>query len=235
MHGVAATVIALVAAVALSGCEIPQDPDGTLDRVTGGTMRVGVTETDPWVTLEGGEPSGGVEVELVRRFARDLDARVEWVDGSEEELVNAAKEGSLDLVIAGLTSKSRWKKDVAFTRPYAESKVVIGAPEADAARDDFDGETVAAERGSEEEALLENRTDALVQPVDSLAGTRGPVAAHEYVLDDLDLVPSEVELSKEKHVMALPLGENAWMVRLERFLLDRESEIERLLVQEGRP
>jgi polar amino acid transport system substrate-binding protein len=234
MRRAAATVLALGAAAA-SGCEIPQDPDGTLDRVTGGTMRVGVTEADPWVTLERGEPTGGVEVELVRRFARDLDAEIEWIDGSEEELVNALKEGSLDLLVAGMTNKSRWHKDVAFTRPYVESKVAIGVPEQDAARDDFDGETVAAERGTEEEALLENHTDALVDPVDSLAGVSGPVAAHEYVLDDLDLVPSEVELSKEKHVIALPLGENAWMVRLERFLLSREVEIERLLMEEGRP
>jgi hypothetical protein len=35
--------------------------------------------------------------------------------------------------------------------------------------------------------------------------------------------------------MAVPLGENAWMVRLERFLLNRELEIERLLMEEGRP
>jgi polar amino acid transport system substrate-binding protein len=231
--------IALAAALGTvasgAGCEIPQDPDGTLDRVTGGSVRVGVTEADPWVLLDEGEPSGGVEVELVRRVARDLDAEIEWVDGSEEELVNAAKEGSLDLVIGGLTNKSRWKKDVAFTRPYVDTQVVIGVPEREVGRTDFDGERVAAELGSEEEALLENRTDALVDPVDSLDRANGPVAAHAYVLDDLDLVPSEEVLHKEKHVMAVPMGENAWLVRLERFLLNRETEIERLLVEEGRP
>jgi polar amino acid transport system substrate-binding protein len=231
----ARSAAALVAVALLGGCDVPQDPDGTLDRVTGGTMRVGVTNADPWVMLEGDQPSGGVEVELVRRFARDLDAQVEWVDGSEEELVNAAKEGSLDLLIAGMTKKSRWKKDVAFTRPYVETKAVIGAPPGQADREDFDGVRVAAERGSVEEALLENKTDALVEPVDSLAGQGGPVAAFEYVLDDLGLEPTEVELEKEAHVMALPLGENAWMVRLERFLLNREDEIERLLMDEGRP
>jgi hypothetical protein len=35
--------------------------------------------------------------------------------------------------------------------------------------------------------------------------------------------------------MAVKLGENAFLVRLERFLLNREDEIERLLVEEGRP
>ena len=63
-------------------------------------MRVGVSESDPWVELRSGisEPSGGAEVELVRRFARDLGARIEWVPGSEEELVDAMKRGSLDLL-----------------------------------------------------------------------------------------------------------------------------------------
>ncbi len=96
----------------------PAGSDGTLDRVSGGTMRVGVTHADPWVLLRDGQPVGGAEVELVRRFARSIGARVQWIDGSEEELVNSLKEGSLDMVIAGLTSKSRWKKDAAFTRPY---------------------------------------------------------------------------------------------------------------------
>jgi polar amino acid transport system substrate-binding protein len=235
MRSAAAALVALAAAVAAPGCEIPQDPDGTLDRVTGGTMRVGIAEADPWVTLDGGEPSGGVEVELVRRFARELGARVEWVDGSEEELVNAVKEGSLDLVIAGMTQNSRWQQDVAFTRPYAEARIVIGVPPGEADRSNFDGMRVAAERGSVEEALLENRTYALVDPIESLQGVEGPTAAFDYVLDDLQLEPSEVELQKEGHVMGVPLGENAWLVRLERFLLSREGEIQRLLVQEGRP
>jgi polar amino acid transport system substrate-binding protein len=176
----------LLAALALlvAGCQIPQDPDGTLERVENGTMRVGVTESDPWVTVE---PLGGVEVELVRRFARDLNARVEWVNGGEEELVNALEEGSLDLVVGGMTSKSRWKNDVALTRPYVETKGVVGDPRA--------------------------------RPV----------------LDADDSPVAESELETEKHVMALPFGENAWMVRLERFLLNREDEIRRLVEQEGRP
>jgi hypothetical protein len=35
--------------------------------------------------------------------------------------------------------------------------------------------------------------------------------------------------------MLVPFGENAWMVRLERFLLNREDEIRRLVREEGKP
>jgi polar amino acid transport system substrate-binding protein len=218
-----------------AGCQVPQDPDGTLDRVEGGTMRVGVTQADPWVRLTGTEPSGGVEVELARRFARELGARVEWIDGSEEQLVGAMKEGSLDLVVAGLTNESRWQHDVALTRPYVETRTVVAVERGRSVDDDLEGIRVLAERGGEAAALLDKKTDAEVVQVDSLAGTDGPVAAEDFVLDDLDLQETGIELGREKHVMAAPLGENAFLVRLERFLLNREAEIERLVRKEGTP
>jgi polar amino acid transport system substrate-binding protein len=229
-------LVTLLAALPAAACQYPRDPDGTLNRVEGGTMRVGVTAADPWVLLEGEEPSGGVEVELARRFARDVGARIEWVHGSEEELVDAAKEGQVDLILAGLTSKSRWKKDVAFTRPYVETRTVVGAPAGASYPDDFAGVPVAVELGAEEEGLLEQRTDARVVPVADLASRAGePAAVHDYLLDDLDLTDTGTELDTAKHVMAVKLGENAFLVRLERYLLNREEEIRRLLAREGRP
>jgi polar amino acid transport system substrate-binding protein len=230
------TVVLILAAIAVVGCQYPRDPDGTLNRVEGGVMRVGVTEADPWVILEGDRPVGGVEVELARRFARDVGARIEWVQGSEEELVDAAKEGQVDLILAGLTSKSRWKKDVAFTRPFVETRTVVGVPAGESFPDDFAGVPVAAELGTEEEGLLAQKTEARVVAVPSLAPRAGrPAAVHHYLLDDLGLTDSGTELDSAKHVMAVKLGENAFLVRLERFLLDREDEIERLLIEEGRP
>jgi polar amino acid transport system substrate-binding protein len=229
-------LVLLLAAIVAAGCQYPRDPDGTLNRVEGGVMRVGVTEADPWVVLGDDRPVAGAEVELARRFARELGARIEWVQGSEEELVNAAKEGQVDLIVGGLTSKSRWKKDVAFTRPYVESRAVVGIPEDGSYPDDFAGVPVGAELGSEEEGLLAQKTDARVAPVRDLASRAGrPAAVPDYLLDDLRLTDSGTELDSTRHVMAVKLGENAFMVRLERFLLDREDEIERLLMEEGRP
>lgn len=227
----------LLAALALAlagGCRVPEDPDGTLDRVEGGTLRVGVSQSDPWVLVSGERPTGGVEVELIRRFARRHDARVRWVDGSEQQLVGALRESSLDVVIAGLTSKSRWKKDVAFTRPYVTTETVVAAPPG-REPGDLAGVRVAAELGTESEGLLERKTDAEVVAVGSLAGVRGPVAAEDFLLDDLGVQPIGVRLAKEKHVMAVQMGENAFLVALERFLLNREAEIRRLVTEEGRP
>ena len=229
-------VLACLVAVLAAGCQYPRDPDGTLDRVQGGVMRVGAVEADPWVIIEGDEPTGGAEVELVRAFAERLDARIEWLQGSEEELVDAAKEGQVDLLIAGMTNRSRWKKDVAFTRPYVQTRTVIGAPPGSSFPDDLDGVEVVVEAGTEEEGLLAQRTDAEVVPVTDLASERGrPAAVHDYLLDDLGLADTGTVLAESKHVMAVRLGENAFLVELERFLLDREGAIRALLVREGRP
>jgi hypothetical protein len=101
--------------------------------------------------------------------------------------------------------------------------------------DSLEGSRVLAERGSEEEALLELKTEAVVVSVDSLSEARGrTVAAHDYVLDDLALRRFK-RLKREKHVMAVQPGENAFLVELERFLLNREAAIEVLVRREGRP
>lgn len=148
--------VVLVAVLALlAGCgSIPADPEGTLDRVRGGFLRVGVSPHPPWTDVSGpvdGEqrPTGS-EVELVTAFAESLDAEVHWTAGGEEELVGALSEGKLDLVIGGLTGTSPWSSHAAITRPYV---------------------TVPGADGSE-----------------------------------------------EMHVMAAPMGENAFLVALERFL-----------------
>lgn len=230
----ALATLAALALTALNGCKIPQDPEGTLEGVRDGTLRVGVTEHEPWVVLAGpGEPRG-VEPELVRRFAETLNAEIDWFEGSEQELVGALKEGGLDLVVGGLTSKSPWKQDAALTRPYLTTRLVVGAEPGASLPEDLEGVDVAFERGTEAGGLLEGKTDARPVAAEDLRDARGPVAAENWLLDDLGLRPTGVELSKSDHVVAAPMGENAFLVELERFLLARSDEIRALLERTGR-
>jgi polar amino acid transport system substrate-binding protein len=107
--------------VALSGCSvsIPADPDGTLDRVRTGVLRVGISPNPPWTVTDAN--LSRTEVELVRGFADRLDADIEWTEGGEEMLVTSMERGELDLLIGGLTAKSPWVDKVALTAPYAQS------------------------------------------------------------------------------------------------------------------
>jgi polar amino acid transport system substrate-binding protein len=231
-------VLVLLACAALAGCEYPRDPEGTLDRVRGGTLRVGISPSEPWVTLVENQPPAGVEVELVKEFARTVDAEVEWVKGSESDLMEALHGRQLDVVIAGLTRRSVWMNDAALTRPYLTTQSVIAAPDAATAErlsEDLEGERVSVEAHSPEAAKLEMDTDAIVVPVEKIEDAPGPVAVHDYLLDDLELVRTDVELDEHEHAMAVSMGENAMLVALERFLLDREARAGELLVREGKP
>jgi polar amino acid transport system substrate-binding protein len=235
---VALRLACLAATLAVGACQFPADVDGTLDRVRGGTLRVGVTPADPFVILAEGRDPQGVEVELVKRFARRLDAKVDWVVGSESELMGALHGRRLDIVIAGLTRRSPWQAEVTLTRPYLNTQWVIAAPDEETASDlseDLEGHEVAVEANSAIAAKLYEDTDATVVPVDDLTKVDGPVAVESYLLDDLRLVRTDAELDEHEHAMAVAMGENAFLVELERFLLDSGDEAEKLLAREGKP
>ena len=227
-------VLALLLLVPLIGCGIPRDPEGTLERVTGGSMRVGVTAADPFTILEGDEPTGGVEVRLVEDFAASIDAEIDWVAGSEEELFGALEIRELDLVIGGITSTNPWSANVTFTHPYLTTFATVGVPEQEEAEGDIAGMEVAVETGTDLAGLLE-KTDAEVVLVDDIATAEGAAAVESWLLDDLGLHDSGIRLNESDHVMAVTHGENAWLVALERFLLERPDEIEQLLDEEGAP
>jgi polar amino acid transport system substrate-binding protein len=219
--GAAAVALALLAA-----CGIPRDPEGTLERVQGGPLRVGVTEHPPWTILDEG-PSG-VEVELVEGFARSLDAEIVWFPGSEAELLTALQERELDLVIGGFTDDDAWAKEATFTQPYVTLRIVAGAPSGRAPPSDIDGLRVAVRSGTEVPSLVEDAGGVPVR-LDDLSTAEGLVAAEEWEVRSLGLVPGEAVFAESRHAMAVPPGENAWLVRLERYLAEQGGYLDDLL------
>ena len=145
----------LLAFVLVTGCGLPKDADGALDKIRNGTLRVGIAENPPWVVVNGVEVSG-VEPQLVAELAGRLNARIKNVYGSETLLLEGLHRRELDVVIGGFTADSPWKRDVALTKPYHEDR------------------------------------------------------------------------SKRQHVLALPPGENAWLMEVERFLHDNEAKLKAL-------
>jgi hypothetical protein len=111
---------------------------------------------------------------------------------------------------------------------------VIGVPPGHDIRYDLEGLTVQAEENTSLPGFVERKTDANAEPVPKLEPGR-PAGAEEYLLDDLGLEPTHVDLDKEKRVMAVQLGENAFLVELEDFLLNNEDLIRDLLAEEGKP
>lgn len=113
--------IASVVFLTLVGCEMPRDPEGTLDRVRGGTLRVGVSENKPWTSWRGESPTG-IEVDLVEELAAQLHATVEWKRDGESNLLEALHKHELDVVIGGLTDDTPWGDKIGISQPYYESQ-----------------------------------------------------------------------------------------------------------------
>lgn len=227
----AAAVLSIAIAI---GCDFPADPEGTLDRVEGGTLRVGVIDDPPWVELRPGREPQGVEPELVRRFAEEVGAEIEWVEGTESDLAAALGGFQLDILIGGLTRDFPYTDDAAMTRPYVDTEVEIGVPPGEPLPDELGGVEIFVERSSEAAALLrEEEDDAIPVPFDSLEEVDGPALLDTYDIAALGYERTDYIMRDDEHAMAVPAGENAFLVKLERFLLDRGEEAEDLLYREA--
>lgn len=102
----------------LSGCgNFPKDPENTLKKVQNGVLMVGYSENPPWVVETDSIPTG-IEPELIKDFAKSLNADIEWVKDTEQNLIDELKKKEVHLVVAGITSDSPRKKEVALTRPF---------------------------------------------------------------------------------------------------------------------
>lgn len=234
LHGARRLAALCALLLAVSACQWPRDAEGTLDRVTGGTMRVGITPADPWVRLDGPAPAG-VEVRLVEALAADLGADIEWVQGSESELIAALHVRALDLVIGGLDSSAPWTQEASLTRHYLITRTVVAVP-ADTQESieaaDLEGRQVRVERGRAEVERV-RRFGAVPVAVEEVTGDEGPVVVDSWELERLGLRALDAEVSRSEHVVAVPLGENGWQTTVERYLLTRpRSELDRLLEQE---
>jgi polar amino acid transport system substrate-binding protein len=114
----------------LASCELPKDPQHTLEQARGATLRVGAVDSPPYL-LRTGKAAAGPEAELLRAFARSIDADIEWRWGALDEHMTALEAFELDVVAAGLTTASPWKKSVGFTRPWrveGKRKRVLAVP-----------------------------------------------------------------------------------------------------------
>ncbi|MBL1270971.1 MAG: polar amino acid transport system substrate-binding protein [Marinobacter maritimus] len=149
-------VILTLALLHLGGCRYPNDVADTTERVTAGTLRVGVAHNPPWVITdhEGTKEPAGIEADWVRDLAEALSAKIEWHHQPQLELLESVAKGNLDIGIAGLVKTAQISKMAALTRPYTQTS--------------------------------HHRSDG--------------------------------NIVNEPHVLALPHGENGWMMTVERLL-----------------
>lgn len=236
--------------ILLTACGMPHDPAGTLKKVTGDhRLRAGAIENPPFVQIHDSGEVTGAEAEIVRLYAKELGTEIEWIPGAGTVLMEALGKRELDLVIGGLTAKTPWKKHVATSRSYLKTAVRVGVPPgAEPLRVVKDHE-VAVDAHSPSIAMYVREKGGIPRLVPDLyarlsSGTplpvlvrHLPVAAEEWRLESWGYTTAGEKLHTEKHVLALPQGENAWIVRTDRFLSEKlgKGEAEQLLQKFANP
>lgn len=191
-------------------------------------MRVGVVPNGPWTRMDG-RPSG-VEVELVESFAGELGAETVYLRGTTPELLEATKQGEVDVLIGGFTDESpgiREQKEAGITRPYMFTRPVVGVPPGESLGDLAGQKVAVTEIGATAAHLKEE--GAFPVRVEDPRETGLPVVGYRWQVASWGLEVDEIELPEERHVMAVPPGENGWLVELERFLDGHRDEAWRLL------
>ncbi|MDQ3907139.1 MAG: transporter substrate-binding domain-containing protein [Acidobacteriota bacterium] len=227
-----ALAVSLACLCALACGGLPRDPESTLRRAQqNGRLRVGLVEHPPWVVRAQGEPAGA-EVELVRGFASEIGATPEWVWGGEQQHMEALEQYQLDLVVGGLTSKTAWSKYVGLTADYFEDRVIVAVPAGGSLPSSIKGTQVAVERGDAAAYYVKSEGATPVFVDDLRSAKSSPAAGPDWRLQGMGMIATGVELSKEKHVMAVPPGENALIKRLDEYLAGRRGQIRALLQRE---
>lgn len=191
-------------------------------------MRVGVVEHRPWTTLPPGGGAGGIEGALVAELARELGARIEWVRATESQLLEALQERELDLVIGGLTDATPWKQHVALTKPFYTDTIVVGTPGVQPLRA-LQGRRVAVAASDAVTAAYVRKKGGVPQLVADLGHAVGLVAAPTWRLARLGFGYAGIRLREAHHVMAVPPGENAWLLRVEQSISVRKPVIASIL------
>jgi hypothetical protein len=121
---------ALAILLGIAACDLPKDPERTLERARGGTLRVGAVDSPPWL-VRSGDQGTGPEAELVEALAAALGAEIDWRWGSLDSHHSALERFQLDVVAAGLTDATPGRKKVGFTRPWrveGETRHVLAVP-----------------------------------------------------------------------------------------------------------
>ena len=213
--------------LALGACDFqyPRDPEKTLETVLEQErMVVAVIDHPPWaIVSDSGEPRGA-EVELVEQFASDLGVEIEWRPLSSFTALKGLGWGDLDLVIGGLEQKEVQPITGAGTSyPYFEEVFVIGVRPNRPLPEKLEGEEVFVSP-AEPLATLVRKQDG--HPTGEMGEEVALAALPHWELASRGLQRSDIVLRRAKHVMAVPEGENAWLMRLERVLREHSRDFD---------
>ena len=229
MIGLVVILISTLAAF-LQHIHFPKDAEKTLDKVSNGTIRVGFTNAGPWV-YPSATGAQGIEADIVTNFAQTLHAKIDWVEVTEEQLFNALKRGEINILIGGITDKTPWKEEIGLTKPYIETSIVIAQPSAQSSNNQqppIEGQWVAVKKGTDEGYYVHKKKGKPFYTTQLPAANMLSVG-YDWQVQAWNMHNTGIVLKKESHVMAVPPGENAFLLALDKFLFEHKEAIKNKL------
>lgn len=206
----------ILAALIITACEdYPKDPRKTLQNVREDTLRVAFSDNSYWIKKDNKRITG-IEAEIIKKFAKTINAEIEWINGSESELMPMIKIGEYHIFIGGLTKDTPWKKHVGLTNPYLTTKVFVGVAPGVPIPENIKNKKIAVKKGNSF-GMYVKKKEGFPHYVDYFLDN-DYIAAYEWEILKLGYLKTDIILHEEKHVMAVPKGENALLMELEKFL-----------------
>ena len=101
-------LIAFLVSFGLAACDLPRDPEETLESVQGQELRVGVLKFGQ--NAEKDRP-------IVERLAASLKAKLVYVEGDAHALFEDIKRGHLHMVIGGVPESTPFEKELGLSKP----------------------------------------------------------------------------------------------------------------------
>ncbi len=180
----------------------------------------------PFESLDANGVPVGLDVDLVNEIARRMGVRAEITAVGFDELVDAVAARRVDGAVSALPEMPWRTKEVAFSRPYIDAGLVLVVPSESgiAGAEDLPGRRVAAEWGSQGDALarelaadekgafelaLQETADAALQAVVEGQADAAIVDAVTLALFDRGagrLVVAGPPLQPDPYVVYVPVG-----------------------------
>lgn len=213
-------LLVLLLPLLLSCSDFPRDAEGTLNRIKSHReIRVGIIDG-----VSHPQPLAWYrrEIDLVKEFAARLDSKTIWIHGTQSSLLELLNKHELDIAIGGYTEDSPLKSEAAFTKPYTEERITIGVYANEPLPEKIKGLTIVVTDAAV--AAYVKSKEALPVIKNEISDTDRYAAGPERALRAMNRQVSDITLHTERRVIAVPKGENALLVEVEKFIADYESK-----------
>lgn len=104
--------------------DFPRDSADSFEEAKKSGLHVGVAINPPFTEFEKGNFTG-IEVELIKQFARENNLKLKFVQASESQLIKKLEKHQLHLLIGGIDKKTLWSKKAGLSKSYDKKHVIL--------------------------------------------------------------------------------------------------------------